>query len=399
SSGVPDAAALRRDHFQPAAEAAAAFRAVHPVGDAAWLDRLARVDPALPPAWVGAPAQDLARIAALRTPADPLASCGAGEPFPLVPGLDPARPISASALQQLLQCPRMFLMRRILGWDEAAAAPSLRELDPPAFGTLLHRVAETFYREHGAAFAARQGTLERWHALAQAVADRELEAFLGEVPLVGEGVRRKERERLGDALRAFLEYDWAGPAGRFHGVEVPFGVAAPLALEAGGATLHVRGFIDRVDVRQGATLVRDLKTGRAHPRAGREAGPTAFRDIQLGLYQLAAGKLASAWGTPATVQAAYAYASGWGEVEERAFRGDAGALEARTRGWIATAAHLLAARAFPPSVDEGDCGYCPFHVLCGDEATRRAREALAGVRDGPLARFAALQLGDEEEDA
>jgi CRISPR/Cas system-associated exonuclease Cas4 (RecB family) len=399
---VPDGAALRRDHFRPAARAAAAFRAAHPVTDASWLDRVARVDPALPPEWTGAPLLDLGRIAALRAPAGPLGPgdgvLGAGDYFPPIPGVVPERPISASALQQLLQCPRMFLMRRILGWEEPAGAPSLRELDATAFGSLLHRVVEVFYREHGPAFSRREGTAKKWLKLADAVADREVDAFLCEYPLVGEGVRRKERDRLHDAVGAFLRYDWEGAGRRFVGVELPFGTPAPLAVAAGGATLHVHGYIDRVDVEDGVAVVRDLKSGKAHPRVKAEAGPTPLRDLQLGLYQLAARKLAKQWGTPAKVAVAYAYADGRGEVVERAFRADAAALEKATSEWLATAAHLLHARAFPPSADEDDCAYCPFHVLCGDGAAARAREALAEVEDGPLARFGALkQVGEEDE--
>ncbi|WP_041453726.1 PD-(D/E)XK nuclease family protein [Anaeromyxobacter dehalogenans] len=403
AEAVPDGAALRRDAFRPAASAAARFRDAHPISDASWLDRVARTAPALPPEWTGTPVVDLARLAALRAPSGPLGPSDGifdrGGPFPPVPGIAPERPISASALGQLLQCPRLFLMRRILGWDEPASAPSLRELDPLSFGSLLHRVVELFYREHGAAFSRREGRLARWLELARGVADRAFDGLLSEYPLVGEGVRLKERERLHDALREFLAYDWKGGPRRFVGVELPFGTPeAPLSVEADGETLHVHGYIDRVDAEDGVTLVRDLKSGKAHPRAGSEAGPTALRDVQLGLYQLAARKLARRWGTPAKVHGAYAYASGRGEVEERAFRADAGALEQATAEWLATAAHLLAARWFPPSADEGDCTYCPFHVVCGSGAARRAREALADVEDGPLARFRALKLdeGDEE---
>jgi hypothetical protein len=398
---VPDLAALRRDYFLPAAAGASAFRAARPISDASWLDRAARVARALPPAWTSAPVLDLARLASLRAPTGALGAAdgvlGPGSPFPDVPGLAPERPISASALQQLLQCPRMFLMRRILGWDEPAAAPSLRELDALAFGSLLHRTVEVFYRAHGEAFCRRERTLRRWQELARAVADDEFERFLSEVPLVGEGVRQKERERLHDALRAFLEYDWQGPPRRFVGVELPFGRERAMAVEADGVRLHVHGFIDRVDVEGDATVVRDLKSGKAHPRVGREADPTPLRDVQLGLYQLAARKLAGAWGTPSRAVAAYAYATGRTEVEERSFRDDPAALERATRSWLATAAHLLGARAFPASADEDDCEFCPFHVLCGDGAVRRAREALAEVEDGPLARFRALKLGDPGE--
>jgi hypothetical protein len=400
AGAVPDVAALQRDAFRPAAAATAAFRSAHPVTESSWLDRVARVAPELPPGWTSAPILDLGRLAALRAPVGPLGPAdgvlGPGDPFPELPGVSPERPISASALQKLLQCPRMFLMTRILGWDEPAAAPSLREIDPLSYGSLLHRAVEVFYREHGVAFTARESTLGRWQKAARAVADREFDAFLAEYPLVGDGVRLKERERLHESVREFLDYDWEGKGRRFVGVEVPFGKPDPLAVDAGGATLHVHGFIDRVDVEGGVTLVRDLKSGKAHPRVRAEAEPTPFVDVQLGLYQLAARKLAKPWGTTAKVAGAYAYASGRGEVEERAFRGDAATLAKATGEWLATAAHLLQARAFPPSADEGDCEYCPFHVLCGDAAVARAREALAEVEDGPLARFRALKLGEED---
>lgn len=403
AAAVPSGSDLRRDAFHPAARAAAAFREAHPVTGASWLDRAARTAPALlPPAWTGAPVLDLVRLAAVRRPDGPLGPADgvmeADGPFPLVPGVTPERPVSASALQQLLECPRQFLLRRILGWDEPAGAPSLRELDALSFGSLLHRVVELFYREHGEAFSRREGTEATWQKRARAVADREFDAFLAEYPLVGDGVRTKERDRLHDALREFLAYDWAGGPRRFVGVEVPFGTkGAPLALDADGATLHVLGYIDRIDVEDGVTVVRDLKSGKAHPRTGKEADPTPQRDVQLGLYLLAARTLARTWRTPAKVQGAYAYASGRGEVEERAFRADAAALEDATGTWLAAAAHLLHARAFPPSAVEGDCTYCPFRALCGDgETQRRVREALADVEDGPLARFRALKLDEED---
>jgi RecB family exonuclease len=290
----------------------------------------------------------------------------------------------------------MFLMRRILYWDEPAGAPSLRELDALSYGSLLHRVVETFYREHGEDFVAGKRSLSEWQKPARALADREFGAFLSEYPLVGEGIRTKERERLRESVRAFLEYDWSERR-RYVGVELGFGDPEPLAIAVDGVTLHVTGFIDRVDVEGDATLVRDLKSGAAHPRVKPEADPTPFRDVQLGLYQLVAKKLAASWGTPKKVHAAYAYASGRADVEERAFREDAAALEKATKGWLATAAHLLSARAFPPTTDEDDCGYCPFHPLCGDAATRRAREGLAEEEDGPLVRFRKLKLGEDDE--
>lgn len=400
---VPDSAALARDAFAPARREAAAFRSAHPVTELAWLARAAGPAPLLPPWWWREPVLALDRVAALRAPAGRLGRAdgvlGAGEPFPRVPGLDPERPISASALQQLLQCPRMFLMRRILGWDEPAEAPPLRELDALSFGSLLHRVAEDLYRAHGAAFVARQRTLAGWKETARELADRAFDGFLSEYPLIGERVRDKERERLRDALEAFLDYDWAqGRSRRFVGVELGFGQAPPLQLPADGVTLHVHGFIDRVDVEGGVTVVRDLKSGRSHPRRGDEADPTPDRDVQLGLYALATRALASAWKVPEKVVAAYVYASGRGEVEERAFRVDPAALEAATARWLATAGHLLSERAFTATPDREDCTFCPFRPLCGEATVARARAGLEDEEDGALGRFRALKLGDEEDD-
>ena len=398
---VPNMAALRRDAFRPARAEAAAFRAARPVSEASWLDRVARVAPELPPAWAATPALALGRVAALRSPTGRLGPgdgvFGPGDPFPAVPGITPERPISASALQEFLQCPRMFLMTRILGWDEPAGAPSIRELDARSFGSLVHRVVEELYRTHGADIVGREKSLGHWMKIALGLADRLFDEFLSEYPLIGEGMRAKERERLGDSVRAFLRYDWNGAEGRrYHGVELAFGSKeAPLALTAHGATLHVHGFIDRVDVEGDATLVRDLKSGQSHPRRGKEADPEPYLDVQLGLYQLVAKKLAATWKTPKKVIAAYAYASGRGDAEERSFRDDPALLEKCTEEWLATAGHLLAARAFPPTPDEGDCGYCPFHLLCGSQSTRRAEEGLEEAEEGgALARFRTLKLGE-----
>ncbi|MFL5274037.1 MAG: PD-(D/E)XK nuclease family protein [Anaeromyxobacteraceae bacterium] len=402
ATGVPGAQALRRDAFLPARAAAAAYRAARPVSEADWLDRAARVEAASPPWWAASEVVALGRIAALRAPAGEAGAAdgvlGGDDPFPSVPGVDPARPISASALGALLSCPRMFLMQRILGWDEPASAPALRELDALSFGTLVHRVHETLYRAHGADIDARARTLAHWQGVAAKVADRAFAEVLAEVPLLGAEVRRKERARLGEAVRTFLEHDWSSAGTRrFVGVEVAFGYDAPLTVGAGGVALHVGGYIDRVDVEGDATLVRDLKTGRVHARSGDEAGPTAGRDVQLGLYQLAARRLAGRWGAPERVVAAYVYANGRGDVEERAFRADAGALASATEQWLATAAALLHGRAFVSTPHAEDCTHCPFEPVCGAEAPRRAAACLAEAEGGPLARFRALKDGEEED--
>jgi len=397
--GVSGMAALRQSAFGPARRSGQFGR---PVTEANWLDRAARVLAELPPTWTNDPVLSLDRIDELQRPSGPLGPAdgmlGSGPPFPPVPGLDPDHPISASALQQLVECPRQFLMRRVLHWEEPVGPPSLREIDAAPYGSLLHRVMESFYRVHGTEVVARQRSFAYWHEVLLRIADQLFEEFLSEYPLVGIGLREKERERLHQSLGAFLRYDWAGSLEKaFVGVELPFGDKAPLAVSASGNTLFVRGYIDRVDVEGGYTLVRDLKSGRPYPRAGEESGPTPVRDIQLGLYQLAAKKLARIWGTPARVLAAYVYASGRGEVEERAFREDPDALGKATEVWLAAAGQLLTARAFAPTPVEEDCRYCPFRPLCGSEVPGRAAKALEEAAEGPLALLRSLKLSGEED--
>jgi RecB family exonuclease len=296
-------------------------------------------------------------------------------------------------------------MSRVLRWEEPAEAPSLRELDAAVFGSLLHRVLERLYRAHGAEIVAGRGTLPSWIEAGLAAGDAALGELLLELPLVGAAIREKERRRLHDAVRAFLEYDFRpdepeAERRRFVDVERGFGTAAALALEVPGGPLHVRGYVDRLDATLARAIVRDVKSGRVHPREGDEAEPVPDLDVQLGLYVKVARALAGEWGLPPRAVGAYAYASGRGEVRERAFAGDgdAAALEARTDEWLGLARALLAARRFPPTPDEGDCEYCPFAPLCGSDAPRRSGAALAALGPGGDAALVAFRAFKAEED-
>lgn len=387
---IPDLRSLDRTSFGPAREGASAFRAERPVGELAWQDRAAGTGE-VPPAWPaeGAVAIEPILAALAETQLGPATGVlGRAGPFPTLPGVGKEKSISASALERLLSCPCRFFYERVLKWGEPAAEPSVRELDALTFGNLLHATMEAFYRAHGEPFVARKGTLASWIKKAQPLADEQLAATLETHPLVGQGVVEKERNRLRRDVARFLAYDWELKLDRFVAVELPFGTPEPLPLEVGGKTLHVGGFIDRIDVEDGHALLRDLKTGRSHPREGKEAGPTPGRDVQLGLYALVTRALAAKLQISRKLQAAYAYV---GHAEERAFRADYTELETATKEWLALAARLLEARAFPPTPDANDCGFCPFAPICGDEVPALAREASAR---GCVGEFLALRRGE-----
>jgi hypothetical protein len=398
TTGIPDTTALQRDAFIPARQAAVRFRRAMPLLQSAWHDAVAHAAGGLPPAWRGSPALDLDRLASL--PDDGL--LGGAVADIAVPGLTPERPISPSSLQVLLQCPYLFLLQKQLGLDEPACAPSLREIEQPAYGSFFHTVAEEFFRLHGAGFCEHERPLEDWLAEADRIVERMFETFLEQYPLVGEAVRGRERERTREDVRHLLEYEWRLGRRRFVATERGFGEPMPVPLTLPGRMLFLRGKIDRIDADSRRTFVRDLKTGRVWPRLGNDAEPDPVSDVQIAVYGLVAGQLARQWGTPAEVGVAYVGRHG----EERRFVDDfAAKLAPAARQWLALAGDLLAARAFPRTADKEDCTYCCFRPVCGERVYEQAARVLAGGGDAPrrlLAlkqsdRIAAAQAEDDEE--
>jgi RecB family exonuclease len=388
---IPDTAALERDAFRPAYAAALQFRREWPVGESAWQDAVAWGACGAPPHWVGTAALDLERIAALREGARAGALDGILGPAAGVvpmPGLTPERPISPSKLKDLLQCPHLFLLGTLLGLDEPAGAPTQREIGQPAYGALLHLVAQAFYQAHGAAFCARDGDLDRWRADADVVVERVFGEFLEQYPLSGTAMRNKERERVRRDFYDWLAYDWQASGRRFVAVERAFGRPEPLDLTVGGPSLYVRGQIDRIDVDGSRTVIRDLKTARAHPRVGNESDPDPVLDVQFAVYALAVQQLATGWQLPAQVGGAYSYVNRG--TDERDWRADfEQVLKPAAAQWLGLAADMLAARVFPRTPDPEDCTYCRFRPVCGD-GYDRARQMLIGG-DRVLERFGRLK--------
>jgi hypothetical protein len=105
--------------------------------------------------------------------------------------------------------------------------------------------------------------------------------------------------------------------------------------------------------------------------------------------------MASAWHMPSRVAAAYAHTDARG-AHERAFRADFAALADASRGWLALAAGLLETGAFPRTPRDEDCRYCPFVPVCGPDARARSARLLAAApRDGRLAVFRRMKLGED----
>ncbi|NUP07968.1 MAG: PD-(D/E)XK nuclease family protein [Polyangiaceae bacterium] len=393
---VPDLRLLRRDAFLPARRAMEAFRRAWVVSEGAQQMRVARYTKERPTKrWFDLPAVDLVRIQSYLTCGGARATDGVLDPGVELdlPGLTPGRPISASALRDLLQCPYRFLLQRVLRWREPASASPPRELDPMTYGSLFHKVAEDFFREHGEAFSARERSVDAWKTEVRNGAQRAMEELLERYPLLGDTVRQQELSRLSGDLDRFLNAEWGAPIpARFVEAEYAFGFSEPAPVEVDGGKLFVRGFIDRIDAEGPRLMVRDLKTGSPHPRRGDEAEPQPLLDIQIGLYALMVRPMAAAQGLG--VGAAYVYTGLHGD-RERAFRDDIGALESSTKQWLAIAEALLRQRAFPRTPVPGDCRFCGFAAVCGDSFHPQVAEMFEQTTNEPLRSLRVLKLGEE----
>ncbi len=390
---IADLRLLRRDAFLPARLFADEFRNAWPLSAAAWQWRVARYQRGPHSTWAANPALDLERVrelAALGFAPTEEGLFGSGAELD-APGLAAEKPISASGLRELLRCPHKFMLERVLGWREPVAASQLRELDALAYGTIFHAATEDLYRLHGEELSARKGTLEVWQGRADAIAEAALASFLESHPLLGEAVRARQLARLQADLRLFLEDEWNAPVpSLFVAAEHAFGYDQPEPVDLGKSTLFVRGRIDRIDVEGRRLMVRDLKTGRAHPRRGEEAEPDPLLDLQIGLYALVAKPMAKK--RRLALGASYVY-TGAQPSRERAFREDIDALEAATLDWLRVAEGVLRERAFVRTPIEGDCAFCPFVPVCGTGFHARVAELLEAKRRGPLRALRVLKLG------
>ncbi len=267
--------------------------------------------------------------------------------------------------------------------------PSSGSLEANAFGTLLHRVWESFARRYGEAFASREDDLPTWRARGDAIVDEEFERLMEEYALAGDAVKDQQRARTRRAFRSILETDWAdGNPRRYFGSEVSFGAKTGLEVSTPAGPLHLRGFIDRIDHAGGVTLVRDLKSGKAHPRDPGDS-PDLGTDLQIGLYGIALRRIASELGVPPVIAAAYFYPDD--ARPERRFEGDDfDALVAATERWLEAGARLLRDGAFPRTPNADDCKYCAYQPVCGPGATERAKAQLPVAGEGAQL-FAAIK--------
>ena len=273
----------------------------------------------------------------------------------------PDRILSASRLEDLGTCPRRFLFKTVLRVyppDDPEFDPH-RWLNPLQRGGLLHKVYEQTLRQ------ARDLGLEPGHhdflTLALKLADDEVATKRREVPSPSSVVRDIETGALRDDVRSFVEMI-RGAEPSWIELEMPFGIDdVGTAIEgAGGSTVLVRGYIDRVDDHGTHLRVIDYKTGSDFGHDRKSGVYRGGRRLQHALYSAAASAVL---GEPVG-RMEYHFPTQRGENRVRAYPAAAlrhgGAL-------IATMIEGAAAGLFPATDTSDDCRFCDYREVCGVE--------------------------------
>lgn len=311
-----------------------------------------------------------------------------------LPGSSADAPVSATGLEQYAQCPRRYLLERVLAVGSDERPEEIAELSPLARGNLVHGIVETFIQ---GVIEGQPRTLERLLALAEArFAEAEADGLTGR-PLRW----RYERRLMRRELRRFHAEDALSPLA----TELPFGAKGepPVAVDLpGGRQVHFRGRIDRVDRDgQGGLVVTDYKTGRASDANKLKETTVLYgTKLQLPLY----GKAASQeFPTEAgQVRTRYWYISERGNFREAGYPLDESRWDTFVDA-VDTIVDGVTGGRFPGRPGEPDwrpdgeswanCRHCAYDRLCPTDRARQWDQKRAWPA---LARYVAMAEGVEE---
>ena len=181
------------------------------------------------------------------------------------------RHLSASALNTYLNCPLQFYLLYVKRIGET---PQVREtIEADMFGTILHAAMQQIYLPYEGKII-EEGTLTRILGNEQAI-DRTInETYTREYladdsgeTIIPEGRDKLIMDVIGKYVRLLLKYDRTLTP--FAYVQSECKCMDTISL-ADGRKVNVKGFIDRVDSRNGMIRIIDYKTGQ---------GNLDFRDI------------------------------------------------------------------------------------------------------------------------
>ncbi|MGE0683377.1 MAG: PD-(D/E)XK nuclease family protein, partial [Candidatus Binatia bacterium] len=300
--------------------------------------------------------------------------------------------LSASALETYARCPFRYFLSTVLGLNQFTEPEQILTVRPRERGALLHEILHDFFtraRGAGELSFTREHKTALQHLLS-AVTEEHFHKFTTSgatgFPLLWE----IEQERLRERLAAFLERE-CETGGEFlpAAFEVHFGADAseekaehsrslfpdgPVRLPLGdGEEIALRGRIDRIDLSldQRRARIVDYKTGK--PIRGRFAGGTA---LQLPLYLYAAHAL---WPEKTWESAVYLYIERERKADLPVFTAANWESSFATLNAVVTKLlHSLRIGCFTMTPET--CFPCPFPLICGGAAARRAARKQQDLR-------------------
>lgn len=260
-------------------------------------------------------------------------------------------PFSVSQLRNLGQCPFKWFADKLLKLGPPEEIEE--DLSPSQIGQLYHRVLElvlTQLQENPALELADPVVLQEAFAIAESeIIPPNLPAW---------ELRRDEHLRI---LALTLQDPSFLPTG-----------AAPVLLEGDFAgewyDLKVRGRIDRIDRTEAGLVLIDYKTGKSRPTGIKDHTGKACIDLQLPLYQEAAGP---ALFPGESVSTAYYYSIRGRQkiaLSSKAPQHQLPDAIDRCKSHLETGHYPV-----QPDTDQSACVYCDFDALCrqGDRLSRK----------------------------
>jgi RecB family exonuclease len=199
----------------------------------------------------------------------------------VAPEMDPALPISVTALEAFGRCPLQFFFRRVLRVRPLEEEATPFALDPRSMGLLAHDVLEAVYRRLPVD-DAREAVAAEWQRATEGLARR----VGGRVPVLWEVVAA----RWLSALQAFVEEDLESMSAQgFVSLELEQDRVATIGLGE-GVELALRGRFDRVAKgRDDLVVVGDYKSGADLARHVDAATMLRGFELQGPLYRQIAG--------------------------------------------------------------------------------------------------------------
>ncbi|MCP4229607.1 MAG: hypothetical protein GY771_05615 [bacterium] len=212
-------------------------------------------------------------------------------------------PVSASVLENYIECPFAFFLSRVLRLEQIAEADKVFELTPMARGNLIHRILFDFYsglRDSGELPLRASLADEYMKRLDDIYAYRFAEAERGEIvglPLTWETAKRDiirtvtafvRDEAVSDDFKTPAHFELRfGYRGRGDD-EDPRSTPDPYRLDLGERELLFSGKVDRVDLGEEGARIIDYKSGKSRAK---KKDIAAYNALQLPVYLLAVAHL------------------------------------------------------------------------------------------------------------